>query len=163
MRKFIILITLAVSTYATYAQSCTKSCTPSCAEPCTKTCNERCTKTCDKQVCEKERSKTAEAALISSMRSDLQTVIEKASKSSVAFDSQLKEATIEEGTNDEESLLYISRVAASIRSEFLNKVESTKLMASLKDYTPSPYSTKQQMVANLKQEIQLLATQAENL
>lgn len=155
MKKLIVLIILAVSSSVSYAQSCAQSCKQPCTEPCTKTC--------DKKSCGPEGTKKEEAAVITTLRSDLQTVIEKASKSSVAFDNQLKELTIEKGANDEESLLYISQVASSIRNEFLNKLESAKLVASLKDYKPSPSSTRQQMVANLKKEIQLLATQAEKL
>ena len=97
------------------------------------------------------------------MRSDLQTVIAKMSKSTFAFDNQLKEMTIEKGESDDESLLYLSQAATSIRYELLNKIESSKLVASLKEYKPSTASTKQQMVANLKKEIQLLAVQAEKL
>jgi hypothetical protein len=85
------------------------------------------------------------------------------STSSFAFDNQLKEMTIEKGASDDESLLYISQAATSVRYELLSKIESSKLVASLKEYTPSAAATKQQMVANLKKEIQLLAAQAEKL
>ena len=78
-------------------------------------------------------------------------------------DNQLKEMTIQKGTSDDESLLYISQAATSIRYELLNKIEPSKLLASLKDYKPSASSTKQQMVANLKKEIHVLAAQAEKL
>jgi hypothetical protein len=162
MKKLIVLIILAVSSLATYAQSCTQPCPPTCTQPCPPSCTQPCAKTCDKTACGPEGTKK-EAAVITTMRSDLQTVIAKVSKSSLAFDNQLKETKIERGASDEESLLYISQVAASIRQEFLTKVASAKLVTPLKDYTPSPSSTEQQMVANLKKEIQLLATQAEKL
>jgi len=144
MKKLIMLVILSIAFYASYAQSCSQ--------------------TCDKKSsCGPEGTKKEEAAVISTMRTDLQTVITKMSKSPVAFDNQLKDITIEKGTSDDESLLYISQVATSIRYEFLSKLESSKLVASLKDYKPSASSTKQQMVANLKKEIQLLAAQAERL
>jgi hypothetical protein len=143
MKKIIALVILSVSSYAMSAQSCAQS--------------------CDKKSCGPEGTKKEEAAVITTMRSDLQTVITKISKSSLAVDNQLKDLTIEVGASDDESLLFISQVAMSIRYELLNKVESAKLVASLKDFKPSPSSTKQQMVANLKKEIQLLATQAEKL
>ncbi|HZB14928.1 MAG TPA: hypothetical protein VE467_17935 [Chryseolinea sp.] len=143
MKKLIVLILLAVCSFATYSQSCAQS--------------------CDKKSCGPEGTKKEEAAVISTMRSDLQTVIAKMSKSSFSFDNQLKEMTIEKGTSDDESLLYISQAATSIRYELLNKIEPSKLLASLKDYRPSASSTKQQMVANLKKEIHLLAAQAEKL
>ena len=139
-----MLVILSIAFYASYAQSCSQ--------------------TCDKKSsCGPEGTKKEEAAAISTMRTDLQLVITKMSKSPVAFDNQLKDITIGKGASDDESLLYISQVATSIRYEFLNKIESSKLVASLKDYKPSASSTKQQMVANLKKEIQLLAAQAERL
>lgn len=143
MKKLIVLILVAVTSFASYSQSCAQS--------------------CDKKSCGPEGTKKEEAAVITTMRSDLQTVITKISKSSLAVDNQLKDMTIEKGASDDESLLFLSQIATSIRYEFLNKVESSKLVASLKDFKPSPSSTKQQMVANLKKEIQLLATQAEKL
>ncbi|HZI25162.1 MAG TPA: hypothetical protein VFD46_08805 [Chryseolinea sp.] len=143
MKKLIVLILLAVCFFATYSQSCAQS--------------------CDKKSCGPEGTKKEEAAIISTMRSDLQTVITKMSKSSFSFDNQLKEMTIQKGTSDDESLLYISQAATSIRYELLNKIEPSKLLASLKDYKPSASSTKQQMVANLKKEIHVLAAQAEKL
>ena len=142
MKKLILLIILAVS-YGSYAQSCEQ--------------------TCEKKSCGPEGTKKEEAAVITTMRNDLQTVIVKMSKSSLAFDNQLKGMTIEKGASDDESLLYISHAATTIRYELLNKIASSKLVASLKDYKPSASSTKQQMVANLKKEIQLLAAQAERL
>lgn len=81
----------------------------------------------------------------------------------MAFDKQLKEMSIEKGASDDESLFYISQAATSVRYELLSKIESSNQVASLKDFKPSPSSTKQQMVANLKKEIQLLATQADKL
>jgi hypothetical protein len=143
MKKLIVFILVAVSSFVSYSQSYAQ--------------------TCDKKSCGPEGTKKEEAAVISTMRTDLQTVIAKISKSSLAFDSQLKEMTIEKGASDDESLLFISQIATSIRYELLSKVESSKLVASLKDYKPSVSSNKQQMVANLKKEIQLLATQAEKL
>ncbi len=143
MKKLIVLIIVAVSSFGAYSQSCAQ--------------------TCDKKSCGPEGTKKEEAAVITSMRTDLQSVIAKMSKSSLAFDNQLKEMTIEKGTSDDESLLFISQAATSIRYELLNKLESSRLVTSLKSFKPSPSSNKQQMVANLKKEIQVLATQAENL
>jgi hypothetical protein len=143
MKKLLILAILTMSAYVTSAQSCPQ--------------------TCDKKSCGPEGTKKEEAAVITTMRSDLQTVITKMSHSSWAFDRQVKEMSIEKGASDDESLLYISQAATSIRYELLSKVEPSKFVASLKDFKPSASSTKQQMVANLKKEIQLLAVQAEKL
>lgn len=143
MKKLIVLIVVAVTSFTSYSQSCTQS--------------------CDKKSCGPEGTKKEEAAIITTMRTDLQTVITKVSKSSLPIDNQLKDMTIEKGGSDDESLLFISQAAASIRYELLNKLESSKLVASLKNFKPSASSNKQQMVANLKKEIQLLAMQAENL
>lgn len=143
MKKLLVLVLLAVCSFATYSQSCAQS--------------------CDKKSCGPEGTKKEEAAVITSMRTELQTVVAKMSKSSFAFDSQFREMTIEKGTNDDESLLYLSQAATSIRYEFLTKLESSKLVASLKEYRPSAAANKQQMVSSLKKEIQMLAAQAEKL
>jgi len=143
MKKLLTLTILIMSAYVTSAQSCAQ--------------------TCDKKSCGPEGTKKEEAAVISTMRSDLQTVITKMSNSSWSFDKQVKEMSIEKGVSDDESLFYISQAATSVRYELLNKVEPSKVVASLKDFKPSTSSTKQQMVANLKKEIQLLAVQADKL
>ncbi|MBT1699510.1 hypothetical protein KK083_21610 [Fulvivirgaceae bacterium PWU4] len=154
MKKLIALIVFAVSSYITHAQSCT----PSCPSPCPPSC----TQTCDKKLCTAGAGNKEEAA-ITTMRNDLQTVIAKMSKSSLAIDGQLKDLTIEKGASDEESLRRISQAAASVRYQLLRKLEPSKLVASLKDYKASEVSTKQQMLASLQEEIELLAAQAEKL
>jgi hypothetical protein len=143
MKKIIALIIVTMSSFGAYSQSCAQ--------------------TCDKKSCGPAGTKKEEAAVITTMRTDLQMVITKISKSSLAFDNQLKEMTIEKGVSDDESLLFISQAATSIRYQLLNNLEASKLVAYLKEYKPSASSTKQQMVANLKKEIQLLAVQAEKL
>lgn len=143
MKKLIVLILVAISSFGVYSQSYAQ--------------------TCDKKSCGPEGTKKDEAAVITTMRTDLQTVITKMSKSPHSFDDQLKDMTIEKGASDDESLLFIAQAATSIRYELLNKLEQSQLTASLKDYRPSASSNKQQMVANLKKEIQLLAVQAEKL
>jgi hypothetical protein len=148
MNKLLILVVIAIAPYFVSGQSCDPSCG----------------KTCDKKSsCGPEGTKKAEAAVITTMRTDLQTVLTKMSESSLAFDQQVKGMTIEKGTTDDESLLYLSQAATTIRFELLNKVEPSKMTATLKDFKPGAATTKQQMVANLKKEIQLLATQAEML
>lgn len=148
MKKLLILVVVAIAPYFVAAQSCTPSCD----------------KTCDKKSsCGPEGTKTEEAAVITTMRTDLQTVITKMSKSSLSFDQRVKGMKIEKGTTDDESLLFLSQAATTIRFELLNKIESARMTASLKDFKSGTAVTKQQMVANLKKEIQVLATQAENL
>jgi hypothetical protein len=148
MKKLLILVIIAITPSFVAAQSCSPSCD----------------KTCDKKSsCGPEGTKKGEAAVITTMRTDLQTVITKMSKSPVAFDQQVKEMTIEKGANDDESLLFLSQAATTIRFELLNKVESSKMIASLKNFKPGAASTKQQMVTNLKREIEVLTTQAEML
>jgi hypothetical protein len=143
MKKIIALLILSVSSYAMSAQSCAQS--------------------CDKKSCGPEGTKKEEAAVIKTMRTDLQMVVAKMAKSNLAFDSQIKDLTIEKGDNDDESLLFLSQAATTIRYELLNKLERSNLVASLKEFKPGAASSKQQMVANLKKEIQVLATQAEKL
>jgi hypothetical protein len=143
MKSLIVLIIVAISSHATFSQTCSQ--------------------TCAKQSCGPEGTKKEEAAVIKAMRSDLQTVITKMSKSSLEFDIQLKDMIVEKGTSDDESLLYISQAATSIRYEFMNKIESSRLVSSLKEFKPSGSLTKQQMVASLKKEVQLLKAQAERL
>jgi hypothetical protein len=143
MKKLLILAILTMFAYVAAAQACPQ--------------------TCDKKSCGPQGTKKEEAAVITGMRNDLQTVITKMSNSSWAFDKQVKEMSIEKGASDDESLFYISQAATSIRYELLSKVGPSKVDASLKDFKPSASSSKQQMVSNLKKEIQLLAVQADKL
>ena len=143
MKKLLILIVIAFAPYFIAAQSCAQS--------------------CDKKACGPEGTKKEEAAVIKTMRADLQTVVTKMAKSDLAFDTQLKDMTIEKGANDDESLLFLSHAATTIRYELLNKLERSQLVPSLKEFKPGAASSKQQMVANLKREIQVLTSQAEKL
>lgn len=118
---------------------------------------------CSKKSCGPEGTKKNEAAVITTMRSELQTVLAKMAKSNLSFDETVAQMKIEKGTSDDESLLYLSQAVTTIRYELLNKVESSKLIASLKAYKPSTSTTKQQMVSALRKEIELLASQAEKL
>lgn len=139
MKKLLLLLLIAVAPGLALAQSC------------------------DKSSCGPAGTKKDEAKAITTMRSDLLTVATKMSKSSVNFDMNVSEMKIEKGATDDESLLYISQAATAIRYELINKVESSKLIASLKEYKPLRAGSKQQMVSNLKNEIELLATQADKL
>lgn len=143
MKKLFILIALTGISYLSHAQAEAKS--------------------CDKSSCGPEGTKKGEAAVITTMRSDLETVIAKMSKSSVSFDKTVAEMKIAKGATDDECLLFISQAASTVRYELVSKIESSKLIASLKDYKPANFSTKQQMVSALKKEIQILASQAEKL
>jgi hypothetical protein len=143
MKKLFILIVIASASHFTYGQSCTPS--------------------CEKKSCGPEGTKREEAAVISSMRTDVQTVLEKMAKSPISFDRQIAAMKIEKGQSDDESLLFLSQAVTAIRYELLNKIESSKLIAALREYKPSSYSTKQQMVMSLRKEIQMIASQAEKL
>ena len=140
MKKLLILTLIAIAPYFIAEQAYAQS--------------------CDKKSCGPEGTKKEEAAVLKTMRADLQSVVTKMSRSSHAFDAQVKEMTIEKGENDDESLLFLSHAATAIRHELLNKLEGTQLLASLKSFKPGAASTKQQMVANLKREILVLSTQA---
>jgi hypothetical protein len=144
MKKlFVLLLIIAIPCFA-YAQTCSQE-------------------SCDKKSCGPEGTKVKEAAVITGMRTDLQTVITKMSKSPVSFDKHIAAMNIEKGSTDDESLLFLSQAITTIRYEFINKLKSSELITSLKEYKPVTFSTKQQMVAALKNEIQILANQAENL
>lgn len=145
MKKLFILILISGISFLTVAQSCPPS--PS----------------CDKKSCGPEGTKKEEAAVISNMRTDVQTVLAKMAKSKVSFDKQVADMTVEKGESDDESLLFLSQAVTAIRFELVNKLGSAKLTAGLKEYKPSTASTKQQIVATLKKEIQLLTNQAESL
>jgi hypothetical protein len=148
MKKIFILILIAAIPYVSSAQSCTKADGGA---------------SCDKTSCGPGGTKNGEAKVITTLRTDLQSVINKMSLSSVAFDKQVSEMKVEQGTNDDESLLFISQAVNTIRYEILSKVESAKLVASLREYKPASFSTKQQMVFALKKEIGVLSRQAEKL
>ena len=132
-----MFIIVAVSAYASHAQSCVPGC---------------CKKTC-------EAAKT-ETASVSSLRSDLQTVITKMSQSSWGFDKQVTDLTLKNCVCDAEGLRYLSTVATTVRRAFVEKIEPSKLVASLKDQaSPSSHET----LAGLQKEIQLLTAQADLL
>jgi hypothetical protein len=144
MKKLLFLVAITVIPYLVSAQSC-------------------CAQSCDKKSCGPEGTKKEEAAVIKSMRTDLQLVVNKMSQSSLSFNKEVAGMTIEKGTSDDESLLFLSQAVTTIRYELLNKVDASKLVASLKEYKPTGTSTKQQMVSALKKDIQVLASQAEKL
>ena len=145
MKKLLFLLLIAAVPYFSNGQSCSPS--PS----------------CEKTSCGPEGTKKSEAKVITSLRSDLQSVIDKMSKSSVAFDKELAQMTIAQGASDDESLLFISQAASSIRYELTSKLEPGQQVASLRDFRPKNFSTKAQMVSALKKEISVLADQAEKL
>jgi hypothetical protein len=139
MKKIITLIALTGLSYVAVAQSC------------------------DKKSCGPEGTKTEEARVITSLRADLQAVISKMSQSGISFEKEISQMEITKGANDDESLLFISQAASTIRYELLNKVEPTKLISPLKEYKPATFSSKQKMVSALQKEIQLLASQADKI
>jgi hypothetical protein len=143
MKKFFIVLVIVGSPALLAAQSCAPQ-------------------SCDKTACGPEGTKKKEAAVITSMRNELQVVIAKMLKSPHAFDRSVAEMKIEQGTNDDESLLFLSQAASTIRFELVSKL-SPDLITSLKDFKPSGATTKQQMVSALKKEINILASQAEKL
>lgn len=143
MKKLFILLALTGISFLSTAQSCEK--------------------TCDKTSCGPEGTKKAEAVAITTLRTELQLVITRMSRSSLTFDKGVSEMKIEKGSSDDESLLFISQAVTSVRYELLQRIESSKLISALKEYKPAPFSTKQQLVSGLKKEIQILASQAENL
>lgn len=142
MKKLFVLILLSTVLQFSWAQSCAQS--------------------CDKKSCGPEGTKKAEAAVITTMRTDVQTVLAKMSQSKV-FDKQVADMKIEKGESDDESLLFLSQAVTAIRYELTSKLDDSKQIAALKEFKPASSSSKQQMVASLKKEIQLLATQAEKL
>jgi hypothetical protein len=143
MKKLFILILLSSVSYLTLAQETKPG--------------------CDKTSCGPEGTKKGEAVVITTLRNDLQTVITKMSKSTVSFDKEIADMEIAKGATDDECLLYISQAASAVRYELVNKVDPSKLNASLKNYKPANFSTKQKMVSGLKKEIELLVAQAEKL
>lgn len=101
--------------------------------------------------------------MITTLRTDLQAVVDKMSKSTIAFEKEVAEMEIAKGTTDDESLLFIAQAASAIRYEMLNKVDAAKLISPLREYRPSNASSKQKMVMALQKEIQLLSTQADKI
>jgi hypothetical protein len=144
MKKLFVLILLTSVLQLAWAQSCD-------------------VKSCEKKSCGPEGTKKEEAAVITTMRSDVETVLAKMSQSKVSFDKQVAEMKIEKGQSDDESLLFLSQAVTVIRYELITKVEASRQIVALKNYKPANSSSKQQMVASLKKEIQLLTNQAERL
>lgn len=155
MKRLLVLIVTVCSSLYSVAQSNDKSpcCDPSC---CVKP-------SCDKTSCGPAGTKTAEARTITNLREELETVISKMAMSSTAFDRNIAAMKVAKGSTDDESLLLISQAVAAVRNEMVNKVDRSKLVASLMTYEPAVPSTKQQLVASLKKEIESLTSQVEKL
>jgi hypothetical protein len=118
---------------------------------------------CNPSSCGPSGTKTEEAKAITDMRQDLQVVISKLAKSGTTINEQIIATQISQGSTDDESLLYIYQTAFSLHTELIAKVNAAKLLPELKSNTLQPSSNKQQLVANLKKEIKLLADQVEKL
>src|SRR5687768_7709031 len=116
MKKLLILIALTGVSFLSTAQCCDKT---SVDKP-----------ACDKTACGPEGTKKGEAVTITTLRTELESVITKISKSSVTLDKEVAEMKISKGSSDDESLLFISQAAAPLRYELLNKVEPSKQVAS---------------------------------
>lgn len=115
------------------------------------------------QACGPSGTKTEEAKVITSMRSDLQTVIGKLAKSNTGLSTQITNVEISQGTNDDESLLFIYQTAFAVHAELVANTDPGKLIPELKKQNLQPSSNKRQLVASLKKEIKLLEDQAEKL
>ena len=145
MKKIIFTSIVLLAPYWAFSQDCIGS------------------KICDISCCGPEGTKTAEAAVITDMRAHLVSVIQKMSTSSISFDSQVAGMIIAKGTSDYESLLFISQAVSMVKSELKSKLSANSLQPALSSYKPERATTKQQMVANLKKEIQWLVSQVQNI
>ena len=143
MRNLFILILFSLPLQFSWAQSCPPS--------------------CDKTSCGPEGTKKAEAAVITTMRTEVQTVLTKMSQSKIAFDKHVANMKLEKGETDDESLLFLSQAVTAIRYELTSRLDASKQLLALKQFKPASSATKQQMVAALRKEIQVLASQAESL
>lgn len=149
MKKLFVLVALSAVSYLTQAQ--TPACDPS-------ACKDK--PACEKPACcEKSCSAKSGSASINAMRSDLQTVIAKMSKSSVSFNDEVVSMEIA----DEACIVKLCKAASTVRNELVTKVDPSKLNASLKNYKPGKSSNERKMASGLKKEIELLTAQVEML
>jgi hypothetical protein len=118
---------------------------------------------CNPSSCGPGDTKTGEAKVITSMRSDLQSVIDKMAKSDKGFSQNVTGLQIESGANDDESLLFIYQSASLVRTELITKLQADQVLPVLKETSIQPSANKQQLVASLQKEIKLLVTQADKL
>ena len=116
---------------------------------------------CNPSSCGPGDTKTGEAKVITSMRSDLQSVIDKMAKSGKGFSQDVTNLQIEAGANDDESLLLIYQSATFIKTELASKLQADELL--LTETTMKPATNKQQLVASLQKEIKALITQVDKL
>jgi hypothetical protein len=116
---------------------------------------------CNPSSCGPGDTKTAEAKVITSMRSDLQSVIDKMAKSGKGFSQEVTNLQIEAGATDDESLLLIYQSAAFIKTELAAKLRTDELLP--RETTTKPAANKQQLVASLQKEIKALITQVDKL
>ena len=118
---------------------------------------------CNPSSCGPGDTKKGEAKAITSMRSDLQSVIDKMAKSDKGFSHQVTTLQIEAGATDDESLLFIYQSASFVRTELTTKLPTDQLLPVLKETPTKPSTNKQQLVASLQKEIKALTTQVDKL
>lgn len=118
---------------------------------------------CSPSACGPGDTKKGEAKVITSMRSDLQAVIDKMAKTSNGFSEDVTGLRIESGANDDESLLFIYQSASIVKNELASKLQADQLLQALKEPSIQPSANKQQLVASLQKEIMLLTSQVDKL
>jgi hypothetical protein len=114
---------------------------------------------CEPQSCGPGNTKVSEAKVITDLRNELQGVITLMSKSSVGFSKAVTTFEIASGESDDESVLILSQTASFIRAELMAKLTPHTLIPELKDFKPTPATSKQQILINLKSEVKVLVMQ----
>jgi hypothetical protein len=118
---------------------------------------------CNPSSCGPGDTKKGEAKVITSMRRDLQAVIDKMAKSDKGFSQDVTGLQLEAGTNDDESLLFIYQSATLVRTELTTKLQADQLLPVMKEISMKPSANKQQLVASLQKEIKAFSTQVDKL
>ena len=118
---------------------------------------------CEPKSCGPDNTKISEARVVTELRSELQSVITSMAGSSVLFSPVVTSFEIARGSSDDESVLFIAQAAAFVRAEFVKSLPVGTLMAEVRDFRPVPASTKQELLLNLKAEVQLLTEQASKI
>jgi hypothetical protein len=118
---------------------------------------------CNPSSCGPGDTKKSEAKVITTMRNDLQLVITKMAKANKGFNQNVTGLQISAGSTDDESLLFIYQSSAAVKAELISKLASNQVLPALRENATQPLTSKQQMVASLQGEIELLTTQVEKL
>lgn len=118
---------------------------------------------CDPKSCGPDNTKVEEAKVITDLRDQLQSAINKMGSSSYAFDKGIKTYQIPKGSSDDESVLFISQTITCVKRHLKATLPEEKILIELKEGNPALTESKQQVIAQIKKDILFIEKQINQL